>query len=148
MTLLNHARFNEIHVHPVSMCCVDDLTPWTCTHWDEHNPWCCWQSRLHNKKVNCCDCQCYVNALSHLHCLYVVGFVGLCSRDVQPHCALVFMCREQALLPPDQKPLGSCGHINQLWPRSAPLWERSGLARGGFPPPPVSVSVCVRLLPL
>lgn len=37
------------------------------------------------------------------------------------HFALVFFSSEQALVPPDQKPLGSCGHINQLWPRSVPL---------------------------
>lgn len=49
--------------------------------------------------------------------------------------ALVFIGSEQALLPPDQKPLGSCGHINQLWPRSVPLiGSAEGLQREGFPP--------------
>lgn len=49
--------------------------------------------------------------------------------------ALVFIGSEQALLPPDQKPLGSCGHINQLWPRSVPLiGSAAGLQREGFPP--------------
>lgn len=55
------------------------------------------------------------------------------SSNIQQNSALVFIVSEQALLPPDQKPLGSCGHINQLWPRSAPLIGREvGLQGEGF----------------
>lgn len=46
---------------------------------------------------------------------------------------LVFTISEQALLPPDKNPPGSCGPINQLWPRSVPLIGRGeDLQRKGF----------------
>lgn len=67
------------------------------------------------------------------------------------HFALVFFSSEQALLPPDQKPLGSCGHINQLWPRSAPLTGievgLEGRVSSTVNVPYVCICACVSIVP-
>lgn len=65
-------------------------------------------------------------ACNHQHSLTVLVFLCRCLlisvvavQFFPVH--LVYVSSDQALLPPNHEPLGGSGHINQLWPRSAPL---------------------------
>lgn len=90
-------------------------------------------------RVNCFDCsslfRIYANVFPVLFIVWTLfPWLHLIrSGVIEQYSALVFTISEQASLPPDQKPLGSCGHINQLWPRSVLLIGReAGLEREGF----------------
>ncbi len=75
----------------------------------------------------------YANGLAVIFIVSMLFHLILCIAVKFGNALLVFIVSEQALLPPDQKPLGSCGHINQLWPRYVTLIGReAGLQGEGF----------------
>lgn len=88
---------------------------------------------------NCFVCHFFV--CTYVNVFAVIGFsldvifddCSMTSSKIRYCSVLVFTVREQALLPPDQKPLRNHGYINQLWPRSVPLIGRkAGVQREGF----------------